>query len=141
MRPLPCFRICGTTAFDGQPDAAHVDRHQLIPLGRRDVPEGPHRQRREDRRVVDEDVDAAELVERRGGERIAARFVGDVGAHEMAVHLARHRLALVGVELGDHDPGALLGEALRVGAAEALAGAGDDRHLVAQSHRAADFAG
>ena len=123
-----------------EPHAAHVDRHELVPLRRRNLPEGPHRQRREHGRVVDEDVDAAEFVHRRRRELVAARFIRDVGAHEMAFHLGRHRLAFVGIELRDHHLRAFLRQAMRVGAAETLARAGDDRDFVLEPHNAAVFA-
>ena len=59
----------------------------------------------------------------------------------MALHFVRYRMAFLGIELGDHDLRTLVRKALRVGAAEALARAGDDRHLVAQPHSAAALAG
>src|SRR5262249_38507710 len=72
----------GYDRFAGQPHAADVDGHQLVPLRLADLPEGLHRDGREDRRVVDQDVEAAELAQRAGHHLPTARLIGDVGPHE-----------------------------------------------------------
>ena len=50
--------------------------------------------------------------------------------------LARHRVRLRPVDVGDHDASAPRGEAERGRAPDAGARAGDDRYLAVESHRA-----
>src|SRR5262249_17419460 len=110
----------------GQPDTSYVDGHQLVPLRLTELPEGLHLDSREDRRVVDQNVDRAELAQRRGDHFLTARFVGDVRPREDGLAtrgqaLLGDRLSLGLVQLGHHDPGALLDEAMCVRAPDSLA--------------------
>src|SRR5438128_839070 len=59
--PTALLPHLGDDRLAGQPHAADVDGHQLVPLRLADLPEGLHRDGREDRRVVDQDVETAEL--------------------------------------------------------------------------------
>ena len=90
--------------------------------------------------VVDEDVDFAELLERRLGERVDLRRDGDVGRHDQA--FAAGLFDGVGgfVELrlgarGGDDVGARHCELHRHRAAEAAAGAGDDCDFAVELER------
>ena len=86
--------------------------------------------------IVDHDVDAPESVER------LAHHLVEFGSQR---HVGRHRdrgvadlrgdaLGALGVQIGDDDPGALLGKAPGHALAEAGGGAGDDRDLVLEPH-------
>ena len=91
--------------------------------------------------VVQQDVDASPLLDRRVGHRLCRRFVRNVDVQ-------RDRLAAAGfdllgdllgvgvVDLGDGDLGAFGDEPQRVRAPQALAGAGDDGDLPLKSHGA-----
>ena len=90
--------------------------------------------------VVNQDVDFAELLDRRLGERVDLRRDGDVGRHDQA--FAAGFFDGVGglVELrlgarGRDDVGARLGELHRHRAAETAAGAGDDGDFAVELER------
>ena len=71
--------------------AFQIDRHHAVPFRRIDGVDAAavHRNGREDRRVVDQDVDAAEFIEREFGHVLGRCFVGniDFGRQCFAVEL------------------------------------------------------
>jgi hypothetical protein len=84
--------------------------------------------------VVHQQVDAAELVHGALHERLAVLLVGDVAGREHRrpaglSHQPRRLLPvlLLGLEVGQHDVGALAGEGDRDGAADAGVAARDER--------------
>jgi hypothetical protein len=84
-------------------------------------------------------IEPAKRLDRPGDERAGLGGVADVGRHEQrpaARGLDRPGRLGPGrrVDLGDHDGGALGGEQLGAGEADAAPGAGDDGGLVLQSH-------
>jgi len=89
-------------------------------------------------RVVDEDVDAAEGLDRRLEDPVDLERAGDVrddGDRPLADRGGRLLGARL-VDVVDDDPRALLREALRDPAADPVAGAGDHRDLpVEPPHR------
>ena len=80
--------------------------------------------------VGEEHVDPAESVGGLRDECPDARGRGDVAGDRGAADLLGHRAGVVGVEVVDHDAGALGGHPDGEGAADAAAGAGDDDPLV-----------
>ena len=145
------LRTCG---FDGfrqvrhrllraEERAARVDlMHQIEALHRR-----VERAGEADRRgVVDEDVDAAEALDRRGDRRVDLRFVADVGGDRERLAAGRFdiggrrvdrarqlRMRLGGLR-GDDDVGAVGGGAHRDRVADASRGSGDEERARAQRH-------
>ena len=88
-------------------------------------------------RVVDDDVEPAELVDGLLHKRIANAALGEVAAEHggLARDLGRRLLGHVRVEIVDQDTRSLLGQELRGGAADPACGAGDDRGLsIEDSH-------
>ena len=86
--------------------------------------------------IVDHDVDAAEGVHGRTHHLVELGSLRDVGLTPQiaaVADLAGDALGALGVQIGDDDPGALLGEAPRHAFAEAGGRAGDDRNLVFQT--------
>jgi hypothetical protein len=79
--------------------------------------------------VVDQDVDAAMPLDRR-----AHQLLGPVGGPEIGLHRGHPVDALQAVDRPrpGHDARPLVGQRPRHGQADALAGAGDDGHLVGQ---------
>jgi hypothetical protein len=125
-----------------------VDPHDVVPLGEGHVRERPVAQ---DAGVVDEDVEPAELLDRRGDQSLGPRLVGDV----VAVHhgLPAERPDVVddllrgpdrgpgavnfGAEVVDDHIGPLAGELERMLTPDAPAGAGDhDDTTLAKSRHA-----
>ncbi len=90
-------------------------------------------------RVVDDDVDLPEGVDRGLDELVRGAVGGEVAAVDgrVARDLARRLLRHVGVEVVDQDLGALAAEQLRRRAADAARRAGDDRHLVVEDSHCA----
>jgi hypothetical protein len=120
-----------------QERAGHVHPQHVLPLFERDLIERPHLDRREDRRIVDQNIDAAELSLNRLRHRGNRFRIGDVRrdcARTAACgrDLGRHGLAALAVAFRDHRNGALCGERLGKSAPDALAGAGDDRHAAVE---------
>src|SRR5262249_4583828 len=123
-----------------QPDTSYVDGHQVVPLRLTELPEGLHLDGREDGRVVDQDIEPAELAQCGRHHLLTARLVGHVRPHEDG--LAACRQALLGdrfafglVELGYHDARGLLDDSRRICAAASLSGAGDDCAPLLELHR------
>src|SRR3712207_5369377 len=113
-----------------------VQRHRVVPLLVRDLLERvvAHLEGR----VVDQDVDLAELLDRLRDDRLLVGAVGEVTRHQHALpaglpDVLRGVLSvLVLVEVRNQDVGALPGEGDRDGAADAAVAAGDDRRLAGQ---------
>ena len=87
--------------------------------------------------VVDDDVDLAELVDGLLDELVGDAVLGQVAGEDggLAGDLGRGLLGDVAVEVVDQDLGALLGEQLCGGAADAAGRAGDDGGLsIEDSH-------
>jgi hypothetical protein len=102
-----------------------------------EVDAGAGAQGRDDRRVVDEDVDATELVERPPRERRPGARSGEVGDDGVRAAARRgdgaRRLDQLVLGAGGHgDAGAALRELQRDGAADAATTAGDQGGLVVQ---------
>jgi len=123
-----------------QERAGDVDPEHGLPLVQRDLVERPHRERGEDRGIVDEDVDPSEFVlhgARHGGDRIRIGNIGRDGASTPAcfANLHCHRIAARSIALGDDRNGAGLRQRLGEGAAQPLSGAGDHRDAIRQSRK------
>ena len=91
----------------------------------------------EDGRVVDQEVDAAELGDRAVGHGSGGSRIGDVDRHgerpaAPAGDPGGNLLGAGGVDVGDHHRRTLLGERFGIGLTDAAAGAGDDRHLAVE---------
>ena len=89
----------------------------------------------EDRGVVDQVVDAAELRKRLRGHLLGGVGVGDVDPHgervaALALDAVGDLLRALGVDVGDDHGRALAGQRLGVRLADTAAGSGDDRHLL-----------
>jgi hypothetical protein len=83
--------------------------------------------------VVEGAVQAAVACQRLAHQRLDLRRLRDVGAMEEglaagAFDLQLHASAGLGIDVGEHDPGAGRGESNRSGAADPAGGAGDERH-------------
>ena len=96
-------------------------------------------------RVVDQDVELAQLRDRSLDQRPAVRFLGDVAGsqHGLPPRLAHDPGRLLGigilVQIGDEDVGALAGEGQRHRAADAAVTTGDERDSCLASGRAPDM--
>jgi hypothetical protein len=94
-------------------------------------------------RVVDEDVDTAEFLDRLVDDRPAMGRVLDIAPHEhrLAARLLDHTLGILGVlilgEIGDQEIGALAGIGDRDCPADAAVAAGDHRLLAGKPARSA----
>ena len=91
----------------------------------------------EDRGVVHQIVDAAELGQRAVGHGLGRLRVGHVDRHAdrrppIGDDLLGHPLAALGVDIGDHHRGALAGQRLGVGLADTATGPGDNGDLVVE---------
>jgi hypothetical protein len=91
----------------------------------------------EDRSVVDQIVDAAELGQRAIGHRLGRLRIGHVDRHAegcsaVGDDLLGHPLAARGVDVGDDHRRALAGLCFGVGLADPAAGSGDDGHLLGE---------
>jgi len=124
------LRICGTTALEASQNAAYVHAHQLIPLGAGISQNG---------RILSVEKIAAlftRMSMRPNCSTVAAASWLQLASSATSVrtkrpfHLGRDGLALVRVELRHHHLPRFAREAMRIGPAQALAGAGDDRDLV-----------
>ena len=115
--------------------AVEVHAHELLVVVPVDGDEEVELHAAEDRRVVDQVVDATEL-----GECLGRHLLGGVGIRHVDPHGERvaaftldavgDLLRAFGVDVGDDDGGTLTGERLGVRLADAAARAGDDRHLL-----------
>src|SRR6266516_1266863 len=125
-----------------EPGAAQVDRHHAVPFLDLDLVEGRprHRHGGEDRCVVHEDIDLPEGLDRGLRHRFHARPVGDVGARRDPLETLTPQVYGGGfsgdcVDLCDDDLRAFSRQSERVGLAEAVPAARDDRHLSRQPTR------
>ena len=123
----------------GEEHRRDVHVHDLPPLVERDLGERPHRERRVEAGVVDEDVDAAAALHRLVDHPADGRLVGNVDLEPDAVRERLRRLARV-LEVGDDHARARVGEASRDRVADALRAAGDDCDLPVESaaHRSGE---
>ena len=115
------------------PDAEQVDLEDPLPFLGRDPARGRHR-RLGDAGVGDDDVEAAEALDRLGDGRHDRPVVGDVGGdpdRPLADPLGR-LARLLGVEVDDRDRGAAQVHLARRLEADPARGAGDQRHLSVQ---------
>ena len=133
-----------------QQRAPEVDVDHPVPLVDRDVAEPVLREVPHDRGVVDEDVDAAERVDRGARHGLRRREIPHVDGH--ADHAGAVGLQRVGglgggalVDVGEHHGGAGFAECTPVGHADAAGTTGDDGDLPGQVeelrgvHRARPF--
>jgi hypothetical protein len=93
-------------------------------------------------RVVDHDVELAELVDRLLDQLVADAFLGQVAAEDrgLALDLAGGLLGDVAVQVVDQDARAVLGQQLGRRPADAARRSGDDRRLaVKYSHECLSF--
>ena len=93
----------------------------------------------EGRGVVDEDVEAAKADLGRGRQRRGIRWPGDVGVDEDGLaaggdDAVAHLGAASIVDVADDDRGAMFGEQLGRGGADAVGGAGDEGDFVREAH-------
>ena len=90
--------------------------------------------------VVDDAIEAAEAIERHRHGRLHLAFARDVARQRHRVerpgraYLLRGRPRLCGIEVGDDDASALGAETPRGGQPDAAGAAGDNRHLLLESH-------
>jgi hypothetical protein len=110
-----------------------VDLQYLLPLRQGDLVERALFDRREDRRVVDQDVDPSPLLDDGVDHLLDGCLVRDVYADGEAeatgvLDLLDDAVCLVDVQIGDHGEGARGRELARQLAPDALSGAGDDDH-------------
>src|SRR5262249_25815617 len=94
---------------------------------------------RADARVVDEDLQAAEALDRRGDDAVARRAAPQVAgecdaACAHGLDLAHERIELGGVSRHDREARALARQRERARAADAAAGARDERGSVSDLH-------
>src|SRR5467141_2850007 len=120
-----------------QEEPAEVHGHHPVPLLDGDLHERAALEVAVERRVVHEGVDAPEPREGLGGQPLRVGLARDIAGHGQRLPAARldlraHRLAVE--DVGGDDPRALGGEAQRVGAADAAAGARDDDDAIGQTH-------
>src|SRR5579883_315064 len=123
-----------------EPGPAQIDGHQLVPFLRVDLVETEtrHRDRRENRCIIHEDVDLPELLHGAAGHRFGPRLIGHVGRDRDRPESALFELLGDGVagarvELGDHDRRAFGGKTARIRSSDPVAAAGDDRDAAFQS--------
>ena len=92
-------------------------------------------------RVVDDDVDLAELVDGLLDQLVRHALLGEVAAEDggLARDLGRGLLGDVGVEVVDEHARALLGEQLGCGAADSSRRSGNDRRLSVQDSHSVSF--
>jgi hypothetical protein len=128
----------GHRCADGQERALEVDVEGAVPLLRRQILDGcPDPV---DAGVREDDVEAAETIDRGPDRALHVLPRRHVAAHERGpaspcLDLLARRLALVVLEVGEHDVGALLGEAQRDAPADPARPARHEGHPpVQQSH-------
>ena len=139
LPPSPCSTSRGQHRARAREHVREVDAVEVVPLVvgllvERGAPAA------EVADVVDEDVDAAEVVARRGDERLGRAGLAHVAddADARARPTATCVVAgPVGVDLGEHDRRAFGGEPLDDAAADPAAAAGDDRDLALEHGAAA----
>src|SRR4029077_18257673 len=111
------------------PEEYAADQNRLRPIPVLDLDLFQGSDRAADPRVVVDDVELAEFLDRAGDHRLHFAFRGNVGALEYRVAavllaLADSGFAAIFVEIGDHDRCALAGESDRGGLADTARGAG-----------------
>ena len=84
--------------------------------------------------VVDQDVEGAEGGGRGGGHRGDAGVVANVGDNRQRIELGGGAGDRLGIDVGDHHPGALGAEHPGDARAEAGGAAGDERGLAVEAH-------
>ena len=132
MMVPPFFFIAGRQACTQRKRAIEDDAHHLAPFREAHLVD---RLLAAQRGVVDQDIDAAELLERGFGERGRGFFIGDVAEH--AGRLAARRFDFTHDTIGfrlvrahvHHDGRTGLRKRQRDRAADIAPGAGDDRRL------------
>lgn len=141
IEPPPALAISGMATFEQRNVPEQVEFHHppellLGRLGHRPV------LRCRATGVVVQDVELPEPLDRLGHSRRDRRLVGDVAIDEVRVaariaghcpRRGRRRLAQLAIDIDDRHLGAFLDEALGGRAANAAAGAGDERNLPLQS--------
>src|SRR5581483_1724281 len=139
--PLAALAHVGHYRAAAQPGTLEVDLHQAVPLLDRDLLEADprHGDGREDRRVVDQDVDAAEPIDGAVSHGLGGFLVRDVGldGERLAAHLGdllRHGLGRPAVDVGHDHLRALARHAQAVGAADPVAAARHDGYFVLEPH-------
>ena len=135
MRPYPRAFIAGSDGFGEEEWRRHVHLERPSPLVGREL--GKARRSRE-RRVVHEDVDAAEALSVAATISSGTPVGGDVAGHrERALaERSRHRLGAARVAHVDGDGGAALVQPLRDRAAKTARRARDDRDAPREIQRA-----
>ena len=123
LPPRPAAIIERGRDLGGEQHRPGVDAEDPVPLVGGDVEQ---RGDAEHAGVVDEDVDAAEPVDRRLGRFGGGGRIGEVADHGDARQLVGHRAALLGEAVDDGDRGALGGEAPGDRRPDATGATGDD---------------
>ena len=91
--------------------------------------------------VVDQDIELAEAFDREIDGRLRDRVLGQVAGVAFHLHpalgdqLVLRRFQRRGVEIGEHEVGAVARETIGDGIADALGGAGDDSNAVFKRFR------
>ncbi len=131
-------RQYGTAA---QKHTAEIDRHQPVPFVGFDGfdPAAVHRHDGEHRRVVDQDIDAAETLEGACGHFLGRRFVRNIRGQrqrrraEIFANLCDGALGGGPIDVGDDNTGATFCKSETVGFADTMRAAGDDDDFVSES--------
>ena len=132
IEPPPASRMAGTHALQHCQTPRTLTAMVAVPLVLLDPFEAPALDVAVERGVVDEHVDAPELVYRVPGHGFAARHVGGIqsraGDAPVGGNDGSHRLGGVADVGGDHG-GAFARQRLTIGAPQASPAAGDDGDL------------
>ena len=88
-----------------------------------------------DARAVHQHVEAAELLDRQRHGGLAIGLRRNVGAHEAPADFLGELLAELGLQVGDHHLGAVLGRHARARRAETRRAAGDEEYAISDLHR------
>ena len=129
---LRVFLDFGHAVLAAQEHAVEVDGVDAAPFLQRDVLD---RLGEADAGRIHQHVQRAEGLHRLGDGGLPIFLAGDVEPHEMGglADLGGERTALVLLDVGDHDAGALLGHQYRAALAETRRAAGDEGHLAGQT--------
>src|SRR5262249_18373012 len=109
------------------------DLHDAVPLGDGELVDRDAVRHRVDSGVVDEDVEPAEVADDFGEDGVDLRGVADVEGQRPGARGAGGGLSRAwGVDVGVEDAGAVGGEGVGDGLADAAGGAGHQRHLMGE---------
>ena len=129
IRPQPARRMAGVTSADAQEGAGDVDPHEPLPFRQRDLLERPADQlggwwhiAHVKRRIIDQDIDTAERLQRRVGHCLHGLRIGHVDRERQGraaglLNLTDRLIRPLLVDVGHDGDGAGGREGQRIGAA------------------------